>query len=168
MDISAGSAGFASSDLQHGRVGVHRKNLAFRLASLERDRQGARAATDIDDPIARLRCDKLQQVASPPFLAGHERDCGVIAVERTALAKRGYEISVGVGHDPSLTAALASALERRGYPSLMRSLAHMPNIALIVRAKWALSLNPAMCAASVASSEGRRVGKECVSTVRAR
>src|SRR3546814_1048616 len=83
MDISAGSAGFASSDLQHGRVGVHRKNLAFRLASLERDRQGARAATDIDDPIARLRCDKLQQVASPPFLAGHERDCGVIAVERS-------------------------------------------------------------------------------------
>src|SRR3546814_4435405 len=70
--------------------------------------------TDIDDPIARLRCDKLQQVASPPFLAGHERDCGVIAVERTALAKRGYEISVGVGHDPSLTAAIASALERRG------------------------------------------------------
>src|SRR3546814_18676289 len=61
MDISAGSAGFASSDLQHGRVGAHRKNLAFRLASLERDRQGARAATDIDDPIARLRCDKLQQ-----------------------------------------------------------------------------------------------------------
>src|SRR3546814_5815937 len=58
--------------------------------------------------------------------------------------------SVGVGHDPSLTAAIASALERRGYPSIMRSLAQMPNIALIVRAKWALSLNPAMCAASVA------------------
>src|SRR3546814_11041637 len=100
------------------------KNLAFRLASLERDRQGARAATDIDDPIARLRCDKLQQVASPPFLAGHERDCGVIAVERTALAKRGYEISVGVGHDPSLTAAIASALERRDRKSTRLNSSH--------------------------------------------
>src|SRR3546814_10518989 len=116
MDIRAGSAGFASSDLQHGRVGVHRKNLAFRLASLERDRQGARAATDIDDPIARLRCDQLQQVAPPPFLAGHERDCGVLAVERTALAKRGYEISVGFGHDPSLNAHMSSALDRKCYP----------------------------------------------------
>src|SRR3546814_19436663 len=130
MDIGAGSAGFALSDLQHGRVGVHCQNLAFRLASLERDRQGARAATDIDDPIARLRCDKLQQVASPPLLAGHECDCGVIAVERPALAKRGYEISVGVGHDPSLTAAIPSALERRGYDPILRSLARMPNIPL--------------------------------------
>src|SRR3546814_9078707 len=90
MDISAGSEGFASSDLQHGRVGVYRKNLAFRLASLERDRQGAPDATDIDDPIARLRCDKIPHVALTHFPAAHERECVDITVQRTALTNPGY------------------------------------------------------------------------------
>src|SRR3546814_19121189 len=47
---------------------------------------------------------------------------GIGAIADEGLAGDGRS---GVGHDPSLTAAIASALERRGYPSIMRSIAQM-------------------------------------------
>jgi hypothetical protein len=76
---------------ESGRIRIDPDHACRGDSLFDRDQLRARAGADIDDHIARLGCNQLEQCAAPPTLAGHDCNHPVIIARQARQSECGDE-----------------------------------------------------------------------------